>query len=130
VVKDISTIDMDKVLYVVFDLEAMGRSQDRDKIIKLAAEILDPNRIPLEAAIFSELIRPNTPIPRFITELTTITNNMVGLAERFPEVAGNFLEFMQRHSDKYLVGHDNVCIEHINLVAHNGKLFDIPFLMQ
>jgi uncharacterized protein YprB with RNaseH-like and TPR domain len=32
--------------------------------------------------------------------------------------------------DEYPVGHDNVCIEHIILVAHNGKVFDIPFLMQ
>jgi hypothetical protein len=37
---------------------------------------------------------------------------------------------MQQHFDKYLVGHDNICIEHIILVAHNGKVFDISFLMQ
>jgi DNA polymerase III epsilon subunit-like protein len=96
----------------------------------MAAEILDPNGIPLEDTIFLELIRPNIPIPWFITELTTITNNMVGIAERFPKVAGNFLEFMQQHSNKYPDGHDNVCIKHIILAAHNGKVFDIPFLMQ
>jgi DNA polymerase III alpha subunit (gram-positive type) len=95
VVQVISTIDINKVLYVAFDLETIGQSQDRNNIIEMAAEILDPKGIPLEDAIFLELIRPNTPIPRFTTELTTITNNMVGIAERFPEVAGNFLEFMR-----------------------------------
>jgi DNA polymerase III epsilon subunit-like protein len=72
-----------------------GRRRDHNEIIELAAEILDPNGIPIEDAIFSELVKPNRPIPQFITELTTITNNMVGIAERFPEVAGNFLEFMR-----------------------------------
>jgi DNA polymerase III epsilon subunit-like protein len=103
VVQDTSKIDIDKALYVVFDLETTGRRQDHDEIIELAAEILDPNGIPLEDAIFSELVKPNRPIPQFITKLTTITNDMVGIAERFPEVAGNFLEFMRRHADKYPV---------------------------
>jgi DNA polymerase III alpha subunit (gram-positive type) len=50
VVWDTSTVDLNKVLYVVFDLETTGRSQQRDKIIKVAAQILDPNGIPLEDA--------------------------------------------------------------------------------
>ena len=37
---------------------------------------------------------------------------------------------MRRHADEYSVGHDNVRIEHLVLVAHNGKVFDIPILMQ
>jgi DNA polymerase III epsilon subunit-like protein len=90
VVQDFSTSNMDKVLYVVFDLETTGRSRDHDKIIELTAEILDPIGIPLEDAIFLELIRPNTPIPQFITELTTITNDIVGIAERFLKLLATF----------------------------------------
>jgi DNA polymerase III alpha subunit (gram-positive type) len=73
VVENTPTVDLDKVLYVVFDLETTGRSRQHSEIIELAAQILDPNGIPLEDAIFSELIKPNTPIPPLITELTTIT---------------------------------------------------------
>jgi Exonuclease len=108
VVENTPTVDLDKVLYVVFDLETTGRSWPHSEIIELAAQILDPNRIPVEDAIFSELIKPNTPIPPLITELTTITIDMVSTAEHFSEVAINFREFMRRHANEYSVGHDNV----------------------
>jgi DNA polymerase III alpha subunit (gram-positive type) len=126
VVQDASTLDWDKVLYVVFYLETTGRSRQQHEIIELAAQILDPNGIPLEEAIFSELVKPSQPIPPFITELTTITKDHVSTAE----VAGNCFEFMRRHVDEYSVGHNNVPVKHIILVAHNGKVFDIPFLIQ
>jgi DNA polymerase III alpha subunit (gram-positive type) len=74
------------------------------------------------------LVKPCRPIPPFITELTTITNDHVSTAQSFPEVAG--FEFMRRHADEYSVGHDNVKVQHIIFVAHNGKVFDIPFLIQ
>jgi DNA polymerase III alpha subunit (gram-positive type) len=130
VVQEASTLDWDKVLYVVFDLETTGRSQQQHKIIKLAAQILDPNGIPLEEAIFVEFVKPSWPIPLFITELTTITNDHVSTVQSYPEVAGNFFEFMRQHADKYWVGHNNVPAKHIIIVAHNGKVFDIPFLIQ
>jgi hypothetical protein len=90
VVENTPTADLDKVLFVVFDLETTGRSRQHSEIIELDAQILDPNGIPLEDAIFLELIRPNTPMPPLITELTTITNEMVSTAEQFSEVAINF----------------------------------------
>jgi hypothetical protein len=107
-----------------------GRAANTLQNHQLAAQILDPDRIPLEDAIFLELIRPNTPIPPLLTELTTITNDMVSTAERFLEVAINFLEFMRRPADKYLVRHDDIRIKHPILAPHNGKVFDIPILVQ
>jgi DNA polymerase III epsilon subunit-like protein len=130
IVWDASILDWDKVLYAVFDLETTGRSRQQHKIIELAAQILDPNGIPLEEAIFSELVKPSQPIPPFITELTTITNDIVSTAQSFPEVAGNFFKFMRQHANKYLVGHKNVEVQHIIFVPHYGKVFDIPFLIQ
>jgi DNA polymerase III epsilon subunit-like protein len=130
VVRDTSTVDLNKVLYVVVDLETTGRSRQRDEIIKVTAQILDPNGIPLEDATFSELVKPNATIPSFITELTTITNENVSTAACFPEVASAFIQFMCRHSDEYSSQHVDVRIDHIILVAHNGKGFDIPFFMQ
>jgi hypothetical protein len=78
----------------------------------------------------SELVKPSWPIPPFITELTTITSDIVSTAQSFPEVAGNFFEFMRRHANEYSAGHKNVKVQHIIFVAHNGKVFDIPFLIQ
>jgi DNA polymerase III epsilon subunit-like protein len=130
VVWDTSTVDLNKVLYVVFDLEITGRSPQRDKIIKVAAQILDPNGIPLEDATFLELVKPNAAILSFITELITITNENVSTPACFPEIASAFIEFMCQHSDKYSSQHVNVCINHIILVAHNGRGFNIPFFMQ
>jgi hypothetical protein len=96
----------------------------------VAAQISDSDGIPLEDAIFLELVKPNATIPPFIPELTSITNNSVSTVELFPEVAGAFIQFMRRHSNKYSNGHDDVHIEHIVLEMPHGKVFDIPFLMQ
>jgi hypothetical protein len=78
-----SCIDWDNILYVVFDLETTGRSRQKDKIIELAAVILDCSGVKIEDAFFSEFVKPTKPIPPFITELTSITNNDVSTAESF-----------------------------------------------
>lgn len=126
VVEDVSSINWEKVLYVVFDLETTGRSRQRDEIIEIAAQVLDPFGIQLEDAIFSNLIKPNSTIPPFITELTTITNEDVSSSEKFSTVAGAFIRFMREQADEYSL----VPIEHVILVGHNGKAFDIPFFIQ
>jgi hypothetical protein len=33
-------------------------------------------------------------------------------------------------ADEYLAGHDNIEVQYIIFVAHIGKVFDIPFLIQ
>jgi DNA polymerase III epsilon subunit-like protein len=117
-----SYIDWDNVLYVVSDLETTGRS--RHKIIELAAVILDCLGVEIEDAFFSEFVKPTEPIPPFITELTSITNNDVSTAESFAIVGDAFIGFIQEHANE-LGG----MVEHIILVGHNGKVFDIPFFI-
>jgi Exonuclease len=85
---DASYIDWGSVLNVVFDLETTGRSWQRDKIIELAAVILDCLGVEIEDAFFSEFVKPTKPIPPFITELTSITNDDVSTAESFAVVGG------------------------------------------
>ena len=84
--------------------------------------------IQLEDGVFDQLVKPNAPIPPFITELTTITNNDVRSAERFPVVADAFIQFMRRRANKFSSEHNDP-VDHIVLVAHNGKVFDIPFFV-
>lgn len=128
-VQDPSLVDFETILYVVFDLETTGRIRHRDEIIELAAQVLDPNGIQIEEAVFTQLVRPKLPIPAFITELTTIDNDIVRTAERFPSVAQSFIRFMQQQADDYGTSHESE-VDHIVLVAHNGKVFDIPFFVQ
>ena len=113
-----------------FDLETTGRSRERDEIIEVAAQVLDPSGIQLEDGLLSRLVKPTSTIPQFITELTTITIKMVRLCENFATVADTFLQFLKQQADEYFSAEGHEKIEHIILVAHNGRVFDIPFFMQ
>ena len=128
VVEDASNINWECILYVVFDLETTGCSWQFSEIIEVAGQIIDPNGIQLEDGIFSQLVKPNSTISPFITELTSITNDSVSDAERFPVVADAFIRFMRRQADNFSASRQ-LMIEHIILVAHNGKVFDIPFFV-
>lgn len=119
------SIDWEKVLYVVFDLETTGRVRQRDEIIEVGASIYDENGIAVEDAHFSQFVKPSASIPPFITQLTTITDDDVADAEAFPAVADAFIRFMQQHADE-----NDGEINHIILVGHNAKVFDIPFFVQ
>jgi DNA polymerase III epsilon subunit-like protein len=116
-------IDWDRVLYVVFDLETTGRRREQDEVIELAAVVLDPFGIQIEDASFSQFVRPLRPIPPLITNLTSITNDMVSLADTFPVVADSFFTFLKEIAD------DRPGISDIFLVGHNAKVFDIPWLV-
>ena len=96
--------------YVVFDLETTGFSAIKDKIIEIGAvkvvggEIVDK---------FSTFVNPGRPIPFDITQLTSITDEMVMEYDGIDTILPRFLEF---------VG-DAV------LVAHNAS-FDVGFIEQ
>ena len=50
-------------------------------------------------------------------------------AEDFLSVGTVFIQFLQQRADRYCAEQKRR-INHIILVAHNGKIFDIPFLKQ
>jgi DNA polymerase III epsilon subunit-like protein len=75
---------------------------------------------------FSQFVKPRNPIPPFITELTSITNDDVSLAGGLPAVGDAFIRFMLHHADEF---DDNVPLDHIILVGLNAKVFDVPFLL-
>jgi DNA polymerase III epsilon subunit-like protein len=55
VVQDVSSVNWEKVLYLIFDLETTDRSQQLAAIIEIAAQVLDPFGIQLEDGLFSHL---------------------------------------------------------------------------
>ena len=96
--------------YVVFDLETTGFSPIKDKIIEIGAVKVERGKI---TERFSTFVNPKVPIPFQITQLTSITDQMVMDAPDIETVLPKFLTF---------VG-DAV------LVAHNAS-FDVGFIEQ
>ena len=94
--------------YVVFDIETTGFSSKNDKIIEIGAVKLKNGEI---VDTFSTFVDPKVNIPYKITELTSITQNMVNGEPTIEEVLPKFMDF---------VG-DSV------LVAHNAS-FDVGFI--
>ena len=96
--------------YVVFDIETTGFSAISDKIIEIGAVKVEHGVITEK---FSTFVNPERPIPFKITQLTSITDDMVIGAPTIETVLPEFLEFIG----------DAV------LVAHNAG-FDVGFIEQ
>lgn len=96
--------------FVVFDLETTGFNSIHDRIIEIGAVKIQNREI---VDTFSVFVNPEVPIPYRITELTSITDEMVMDAEPIAEVLPKFLAFS----------------EGAVMVAHNAG-FDMGFIRQ
>ena len=84
---------------VALDLETTGLDPTRDAIIEIGAIRFRDDRIEEE---WSQLVNPGRPLPRFITQLTGITDEMLAEAPRLQQV----LETVQAVvGDHPIVGH-------------------------
>lgn len=95
-------------VFVVFDIETTGFSKEDDRIIEIGAVKVEEGKI---TERFSSFVNPKRPIPFKITELTSITDDMVIEAPEIEEVLPRFLEFVGESV----------------LVAHNAS-FDVGFI--
>jgi DNA polymerase-3 subunit alpha (Gram-positive type) len=96
--------------YTVIDIETTGLSKNFHKITELAAVKVEKDKIVDE---FQTLVNPQTRIPRFITQLTGIDNEMVKNAPTINRVLPHFLEFLGKKT----------------IIAHNAS-FDYGFIQQ
>ncbi|MCR5467816.1 MAG: PHP domain-containing protein, partial [Lachnospiraceae bacterium] len=96
--------------YVVFDIETTGFSPNINKIIEIGAVKVVNGQITDK---YSTFINPEVPIPFNITNLTSITDDMVINERTIDEVLPEFLEF---------------CDGAI-MVAHNAG-FDMSFIIK
>jgi DNA polymerase III subunit epsilon len=86
--------------YIVLDVETTGLRPFRQRLIEVCAlkiregEIIDT---------FTTLLNPEKRLPAFITELTSITEEMVQHAPRFAAVAESLLRFI---GERLIVGHN------------------------
>lgn len=97
-----------EVTFCVFDIETTGGSPDLAAITEIAAVKVRGGEVLGE---FATLVRSEAPIPAFISDLTGITDSMLGPAPPLEAVLPMFLEFAR------------CCV----LVAHNAS-FDVSFL--
>jgi DNA polymerase-3 subunit epsilon len=86
--------------YVVVDLETVGGAPGGGQIIEIGACRMKGARI---EETFQTLVRPWTRIPRFISSMTSITNEMVHEAPAIEEVLPRFREFL---GDAVMVAHN------------------------
>ena len=100
--------DLADVPFVALDLETTGARAGTSKITEIGAVRIEGFR---EVKRFSTLVNPMRPIPRMITQITGITQDMVADAPRIEEVIPQLLEFL----------------EGAVVVAHNAP-FDVGFL--
>lgn len=101
----------DKIIpgsYVVFDVETTGLDSNKDEIIEIGACKIINGKI---CEIFSTFIKPTKKIPKEITELTGITEEMVQEAPTINYVLPDFYKFCYNST----------------IVAHNLN-FDMGFI--
>ena len=96
--------------FVAIDLETTGLDATQDKIIEIAAIKIDLKT--QEKSEFHKLIKINQRLPKIITKITGITDDMLKNGENQKEVLKSF----------------NTFIGDLPLVAHNAK-FDAEFLI-
>ncbi|MCO5332561.1 MAG: exonuclease domain-containing protein [Pyrinomonadaceae bacterium] len=92
---------LDDAEFVVFDLETTGAQAPPDRITEIGAFRVKNGEVTED---FHTLVNPGQPIPRFITELTGINDDMVAEAPHFADIAGEFLQFI---GDSVLVAHNS-----------------------
>lgn len=95
--------------YIVFDLETTGFDRLNDRIIEIAA-IRYSSGAP--AAVFHSFVNPQVAIPRTVTRLTGITQEMVCSTPAIEQLRDDFLTF----------------VADLPIVGHNVSGFDVPFI--
>ena len=111
-------IPLDGARFVVVDLETTGGRAAAGSIIEIGACRMEGQRI---TATFETLVRPRMAIPRFITGLTSITNEMVRDAPPIEQALPAFRDFL---GDAVMVAH-NAPFDHSFLDFEFRRLFGI-----
>lgn len=88
------------MLYAIVDIETTGGHASANGITEIAVYVHDGERV---IKRFETLVNPQQHIPRYITALTGIDNDMVETAPVFDEVADTVFEILQ---DAVFVAHN------------------------
>lgn len=114
-VRDCKTGAIEDTTFVVFDLETFGLNSHKNEIIEIGAIKLKGTRI---VDTFSSFVNPNKIIPKRISELTHITQDMVDNAPTIEDVLPKFLEFTK---DAVMVAHNSAF--DMGFIRRNAKKY-------
>ena len=106
--------------YTVVDLETTGLSPYYDEIIEMAAVRVRSGKA---VETYQQLVKPQRPISEFITELTSITDEMVADAPSVWDALPGFLDFI---GGDLIVGH-NVGFDVRFIFNNSGEHLQRPF---
>ena len=98
---EIENLPLPEIDFVVLDVEAITGKSIPTRMIELGASRISAGEICDE---FQTLVNPELPLPRFISALTGITNEMLGAAPRFESIVESWLSFA---GDAVLVAHNS-----------------------
>ncbi|WP_396129643.1 exonuclease domain-containing protein [Exiguobacterium mexicanum] len=113
--------------YVIVDLETTGHSvKSGDELIEFAAVVVQGSEV-IER--YSTLIRPSRPIPPFITQLTTITNQDVADAPTFEDVIPDIWKMLDgrifvAHNVSFDLNFLNESLELAGYIPFQGRSID------
>ncbi|MFY7867931.1 MAG: exonuclease domain-containing protein, partial [Exiguobacterium sp.] len=113
--------------YVIVDLETTGHSvKSGDELIEFAAVVVREGEV-IER--YSTLIRPSRPIPPFITQLTTISDEDVSDAPTFEDVIPDIWKMLDgrvfvAHNVAFDLTFLNESLEQAGYLAFQGRAID------
>ena len=111
--------------YVLVDIETTGLSPIKDDIIEIGAIKVQNNE---KINSFSQLIKINRNLPRFITNLTGITDDMLETGNEPEQVLKEFISFVGKNT---IIGHNvnfdlgflcNKCKKYLNYDLNNDYI--------
>ena len=119
-------IDLRNATYVVFDIETTGFSVTYDRIIQIAARKVLQGQV---IETFETFVNPKMPIPKRITEITSITDDMVAEALGIEDVLPKFLDFvgdgiLVAQNASFDVGHIYANMERLNIPSKTFPVID------
>jgi DNA polymerase III alpha subunit (gram-positive type) len=104
-------------------------SRLRNHIIEISATLLDSKGKIIDGTTFTSLIKPPFRVPADIVDLTGITDDLLKEERMFEEVGKDFLKFLFDKIEDHEVSVEKT-FRYVIFVAHNGKVFDVPFLFK
>lgn len=105
--------------FCVTDIETTGQKPDDSEIIEIASVIVENGKIQGD---FCSYVKPLTPIPDFITQMTGIRNEDVKDAPRSGAVLKDWLQFVK---DGYYFCAHNVMFDY-DFIYRNSLLCNLP----
>ena len=119
-------IDLRNATYVVFDIETTGFSVTYDRIIQIAARKVLQGQV---VETFECFVNPKMPIPGKITELTSISDDMVSEALPIEDVLPKFIEFigdaiLVAQNASFDVGHIYANMDRLNIPRKEFAVID------